>query len=101
MKGYLGLGSPWSRAAFHPKDRDAIEAIIPDDCRIVVTGDAHFRGQRFTLRGYQLNREVIVLTSWQPVEAARVIAERLAVLPALTVTTDAYGWVTEITEAEA
>lgn len=72
----LGLSSPWARQAIPPADRDAIEALIPDGWRIVVTSMANYGGHRFSFFSYRPDGALV--STWQgrydAVEAATEMA---------------------------
>jgi len=59
----LGLSSPWARQAIPPEDRDAIEALIPDGWRIVVTSMANYGGHRFSFFSYRPDGALV--STWQ------------------------------------
>ncbi len=101
--GTLGLSSPWCRAAFTDEERREISALIPAGYSIYISGDAHFGGRRFTLHGRDGEYQSLIVLSarYDPVEAARQIARRLADFVPVTVTTDAQGYVASIEATDA
>lgn len=82
MPGTLGLATPWARKAFTDEERHEVRDLIPDGCVVGVAGHAHGGGRTFIVWGLAPDgHEVIRLEHrHDPVEAARVIARRLAVL---------------------
>lgn len=98
MSGRLDCASPWARQAFTREERLEIEAALPDGIRVVVTCNGSH--SRYTLRAYRnfaTTREPLSVFAEvrDPVAAARRMAGVLAA-EAVTVTTDADGWISSI-----
>jgi hypothetical protein len=78
----LGLGSPWTRAAFTADDRNTVEAQIPDGYRINIIADSPSRFKVVALVEHDdpLQHPVELFrtgVTYHPVEAALSVAERL------------------------
>jgi hypothetical protein len=83
--GFLGLSTPWARAAFPEADRRAVAELIPAGYTIGVSGHAHGGGRSFILWAMGPEGPVAGLR-WEhrhdPVGAATKMAERLRELVA-------------------
>ncbi|HXJ66461.1 MAG TPA: hypothetical protein VNN79_22105 [Actinomycetota bacterium] len=78
----LGLGSPWTRAAFTAEDRHAVEAKIPEGYRINVIAHSpvQFRIVALVEHDDPMQHPVELFrtgVTYHPVEAAASVAERL------------------------